>query len=239
MYLEEASFDQMASSRSLEPPGEQRTITILLADDHFLLRQMLTESLQREPDLRVLADVGNAAEAAELAATLQPDVILMDIDMPGLSCFEAARGMQQDNPNSRVIFLSAFYHDRYIEQALDAQAWGYVTKSEPREALIEAIRQVADGSFYFSPEVKSRIIIDQQAVRLGHRGYSRAAMLTPREMEVLRGLAQGLSKKDIAESMRIAVNTVNRHSHSLMCKLDIHDRVGLARFAIREKLIDA
>ncbi len=239
MYLDEAVWEQGASFGSWKPETGEQVITILLADDHFLLRQMLSESLQREPGLRVLADVGNAGEAAERAVDLQPDIVLMDIDMPGLSCFEAARVIQQKSPNSRIIFLSAFYHDRYIEQALDAQAWGYVTKSEPRAALLQAIRQVAGGTFYFSPEVKSRIVIDRQAVRLGHPGYSRAAMLTPRELEVLRCLARGLSKREIADAMRIAVNTVNRHSNSLMCKLDIHDRVDLARFAIREKLVDA
>ncbi len=239
MYLDETVMGQGVPLWSLDPQLEGQEITILLADDHFLVRQMLTESLRREPGLRVLADVGNAGEAAERAADLHPNIILMDIDMPGLSCFEAARMIQQKSPNSRIIFLSAFYHDRYIEQALDVQAWGYVTKSEPRGALLKAIRQVAGGAFYFSPEVKSRIIIDHQAVRLGHRGYSRAAMLTPRELEVLRCLAKGLSKREIAEAMHIAVNTVNRHSNSLMCKLNIHDRVDLARFAIREKLVDA
>jgi DNA-binding NarL/FixJ family response regulator len=214
-------------------------ISILLADDHSMVRRLLGRRLEDEADMTVVATVSNADDATAEAIRLKPDIILMDIDMPGLSCFEAAGTIHRQSPGSRIIFLSAFFHDRYIEQAMAVQAWGYITKSEPEDSVLEAIRKVSAGIAYFSPEVKARIVVDSQGARLASKGRSRASTLTEREMEVLRYLARGMAKKEIARTMHISVNTVNRHTTSLMAKLDIHDRVELARYAIREGLAEA
>ena len=214
-------------------------IPILVVDDHAMVRSMLQDRLESEPDVEVVGSASNAEQAITLAGTFKPDIVLMDIDMPGMLCFDAAKALRRFSPPPRIIFLSAFFHDRYIEQALQVGAWGYVTKNQPDEALLTAIRNVASGIAYFSPEVQARIVVDDRGPRLAHGTRSRASTLTQRELEVLRYLARGLSKKEVAQTIHISVNTVNRHTSSLMSKLDIHDRVDLSRFAIREGLAEA
>jgi DNA-binding NarL/FixJ family response regulator len=216
-----------------------RKITVLLADDHSMIRVMLKDRLEGEPDIKVIGSVANADDAVAEAIRSKPTLVLMDIDMPGLLCFDAARTIVSLSPETRIIFVSAFFHDRYIEQALAVGASGYVTKSEPPKSLIEAIRAVASGAAYYSPEVQTRIVFEREGPRLAQEKRTRVSTLTPRELEVLRYLARGMPKQKIAQTMHISANTVNRHTFSLMGKLDIHDRVELARFAIREGLADA
>ena len=213
-------------------------ITVILADDHAMLRATLANCLDNAPDMKVVASVGDAEAAFAEALKLKPDVVVLDIDMPGLVSFDAARRLRARCPEIRIVFLSAFFHDRYIEQALAVQASGYVTKNEPPASLLDAIRSAVSGTCYYSPEVLSRIVVTPQGAMLPSSRRSRASTLTQRELEVLRYLARGLAKKEIANLMHISVNTVNRHSDSLMAKLDIHDRVQLAGFAIREGLAE-
>ena len=214
-------------------------IKVLLVDDHALVRDALRERLAREPGFVVVGSAGSADEAIEKLTACAPDIVLMDIDMPGLICFDAARKITALRPDTRIIFLSAFLHDRYIEQALEVRASGYLSKSEPPEQVVTAIREVAAGGASFSEEVRSRIIVDAGGARLQRESRSRASTLTTREHEILRYIARGLSKKEIASTMGISVKTVDRHSTNLMTKLDIHDRVELARYAIREGLAEA
>lgn len=195
--------------------------------------------MQNEPDIEVVGRTENADRAVPEAIRLEPDIVLMDIDMPGRICFEAARAIQDRCPQIRIIFLSAFFHDRYIEQALEVLAAGYVTKGEPPETVIEAIRAVASGRSYFSTDVQDRLVVDPKGLRLAHKKRSRASTLTPKELEVLRYIARGLSQKQIAATMHRSEKTVHNHCTQLMAKLDIHDRVELARFAIREGLAEA
>ena len=155
--------------------------------------------------------------------------------MPGLNCFEAARRLRVIRPKTRVIFLSAFKHDRYIEQALEVKAHGYLTKRESPEKVVAAIREVAAGGAYFCEEVQSRIIVDETGANLPR---SRVSKLTPREMEVLQYIARGYGKREIGHIMNLATKTVENHTTSLMSKLAIHDRVDLARFAFREGLAE-
>jgi DNA-binding NarL/FixJ family response regulator len=214
------------------------TIKVLLADDHTLVRRAVARVLHDNPMLTVVAEVGNADDAISAALRFQPDVVVLDIDMPGVASFDAARTIAARVPNARILFLSAFTHDRYIEAALACGGLGYLTKNEPPEKVAEAIRTVAAGQTYFSPEVQSRLVIDSDGVHLGE-SRGRAASLTNREMEVLRYIARGMSKKEIAKTMHLSVKTIENHSASIMSRLDIHDRVELTRFAIREGLIEA
>ena len=156
-----------------------------------------------------------------------------------LSCFAAAQEIKRTSPETSIVFLSAFFHDRYIDSALEAQASGYLTKDESPSAIIDAIRTTSSGVAYFSPKVQSRILIDSRGARLADAGQSRASSLTARELEVLRYIARGLPKKEIAVTMDLSVKTVSRHVENLMNKLQIHDRVELTRFAIREGLAEA
>ena len=215
------------------------TTRVLLVDDHTLMREVLGDRLAAEPDMQVVGSASNADDAVSLAVAQQPDIVLMDIDMPGLLCFDAAKMIHDRCPKTRILFLSAFFHDRYVEQALAVGACGYLTKSEPTDKVIGAIRVAASGRTYYSPQVQARILIDSDGVRLASSPCSRASALTRRELEILRYIARGLSQKEIAETMHVAVATVRTHSVNLMRKLDIHSRVELARFAIREGLAEA
>ena len=214
-------------------------IRIILVDDHALVRDSLSARLDAEPDLTIVGTAGAADSGLELAERTAPDIVLMDVDMPGMSCFDAAGRITKRRPDARVIFLSAFAHDHYIDQALQAKARGYVTKSEPLQRVIEAIRQVAAGKVWFSDKVRSRLKANGRGVVLAQPVQSRISTLSARETEVLRYLARGLSKKEIGQTMHVSVKTVEGHAERLMSKLDIHDRVALARFAIREGLADA
>jgi DNA-binding NarL/FixJ family response regulator len=212
---------------------------VLLVDDHALVRDMLRDRLQSEPSLAVVGVASDAAEAIEVAREQRPDVIVMDIDMPGLTCFEAARRIHALQPETRLLFLSAYTHDHYIEEALRVGAYGYLTKGEPPAKVIAAIHAVADGKVSFSEEIRARIVVDADQVRLGGHARSCASLLTSREIETLRYIARGLPKKEIAGLMHVSQKTVAKHTEHLMRKLQIHDRVELARYAIREGLADA
>lgn len=215
-------------------------ISIVLADDHALVRRSVAAQLQKTPGLTVVSDVGTTDEAINACIRYQPDVLVFDIDIPGVECFGAARIIRDRSPKTKILFLSAFTHDRYIDSALKAGAMGYVTKTEPPESVVRAIQSVAAGHSYFSPEVQARIVIDRDGASLvSGGGATRASTLTARELEVLRYLARGMAKKEIAKTMHLSVKTVENHTANVMKRLDIHDRVELARFAIREGLVEA
>ncbi len=214
-------------------------IRLLLADDHHLVRDVLAQRLATEPGYELVASAHSGDEAVRQAIQQHPDIVLLDIDMPGLDSFEAARAIKGRCPKAAIIFLSAHTHDHYIEQALAVRAAGYLTKADPLATVIAAIDAVAAGGSYYSETVRGRIVVDSDGTHLATRPQSRAATLTPREIEVLRYIAQGLAQKEIANTMHISAKTVHRHSCNFMDKLDIHDRVELTRFAIREGLVKA
>lgn len=216
----------------------ERPITIVIADDHALVRGTFAAYLEAARDLKLSGQAADAGAALEMTLRLKPSIVILDIDMPGQLSFDVARQIRKKCPETRVIFLSAFFQDCYIEQALAVEASGYLTKGEPPDAVLKAIRDVAAGGIYFSPEVLSRIVLDSGGARLAAGPRTRAATLTRRELEVLHHIAQGKSKKDIALALHLSQNTVNRHTSSIMTKLSIHDRVELARFAIREGLVE-
>ncbi len=209
---------------------------ILLADDHKLLRDMLRTHLDKIDTLEVVATADDGAGLIGVARETKPDVIVVDVDMPGLSCFDATRRVCAMLPDVLVVFLSAHTHDHYIEQALGVGAKAYVRKDESLETVVAAIRDVIDGKVYFSQEVLNRLVLEENGVSVEKGARSKASLLTPREREVLQYLAKGLAKKEIAGIMNIGTKTVEKHTENLMSKLDIHDRVQLALFAIREGL---
>ncbi len=215
-----------------------QSVRILLVDDHALVRDALGHRLVQEPGLEIVATAGSADEALDVIVQSQPHIVLLDIDMPGLICFDAAKRMQAILPEIRIIFVSAHIHDQYIEQALQVGAMGYVCKREGTDDVISAIRDVSEGRSHFSADVQSRLVVDSGGTRLADGAKSRGSTLTPRETEVIKYVARGLAKKEIAKLMGVSVKTVDKHTSNLMEKLDIHDRVGLARFAIREGLAE-
>jgi len=213
-------------------------IRLLLVDDHALLRESLAQRLDAEPDLTVVGTVSDASNGLEAAGRLRPHLVLMDIDMPGTSPFEAAKRIQSlaaDAP--RVVFLSAYCNDSYIEQAMRVEAAGYLIKSAAPSEVADSIRRIADGQRCFCHEVRHRLVDDGEIEPT--ESTTRLESLSPREREILMQLAKGFSKREIARTLQISVKTVAAHTGSLMKKLDIHDRVELARFAIREGLTEA
>jgi DNA-binding NarL/FixJ family response regulator len=215
------------------------SITVLLADDHVMVRESLASCLNSTPDLCVVASVGRAEDAVEAVQRHQPNVVLLDIDMPGMSAFDAAGQIKSLCPDTRLVMLSAFFHDRYIQQALEAGVCGYIVKSAPVEQIVKAVRDVAAGVACFSPEVQARLVITGSGVSLRDQPRTRLGLLSRRELEVLCYAARDFSYKEIAAHMHLACRTIDHHMARIMAKLDIHGRVKLAQFAIREGLCEA
>ncbi|MBN2583740.1 MAG: response regulator transcription factor [Planctomycetes bacterium] len=210
-------------------------IRVVAADDHEMFRECLVERLNQEPDIQVIAHVGDAAEAALLVRDMCPEVVLLDIDMPG-SPFVAAGEIARRCPATSIIFLSAYHADRHIARCIDAGARGFVLKSHDVQSVAAAIRDVAAGKWHFVPEVLCRMVVEDGAPTLKELPQTRFAQLTPREVEVLRLLAEGQSVKQAARSLGVSYKTVDNQTSSLMGKLDIHSRAELVRYAIREEL---
>lgn len=215
-----------------------QSVRILVVDDHGLIRDSLSHSLARESDFRVVGVAEDADDAITKVFETRPDLVLMDIDMPGISCFDAIQIIRSRAPNTKFILVTAYEHDEHLEQALRVKANGFVTKGEGLGPLTEAVRNVAAGRVHFSPEVLSRLVIKGDEIKLENPPRSRLSMLSPRERELLRVLARGVSLKDAAAILGISYKTADKQKASLMAKLDIHDRVELARYAIREGLVE-
>lgn len=203
---------------------------VLLIDDHLIVRDSLARRLEDEPDLEVPHTAGDADEGLALAEANGYDVIVMDINMPGMSCFEAAKRLQTSHPELPVVFLSAYWNDAFIEQAQGVGACGLLSKSDEPDLLINAIRTVVDGGVFLSDEVRGRF---ESETGNADESKTKLSTLTPREVDVLRWVGMGQSRKQMAAQLGISENTVAVHTNRIMRKLDIHDRVGLARFSIK------
>jgi two-component system response regulator NreC len=213
-------------------------IRLLIVDDHKLYRQGLQAQINIEPDMVVVGEATDASEGIDRALSLQPDVILMDIDMPGMSCFDAICRIQSMLPNTRVIVCSGHSHDTQIKDAIESKAWGYVLKRSGFEEVRKAIHTVYQGRLHYTAEILERIATCADGkLRLTDPPRTKLDLLTRRERELLYLLAQGLSLKQAGRVMAISYKTADKHKVSLMKKLGIHDRVELARYAIREQIV--
>ncbi len=211
------------------------TIRILLADDHALVRAGFRALLQKIPAFEVVAEAGDGLEALRLVETQKPDIVLLDITMPGLTGLEVATRISKAAPNIKVIMLSMHASEEYVLQALRAGATGYLLKDAGTEELETAIRAVAGGETYLSPLVSKHVVSGYlQRVRTPN---SPLEQLTPRQREVLQLIAEGMTNKEIARRLNISGKTVESHRTQLMERLDIHDIAGLVRFAIRVGLV--
>ncbi len=219
-------------------PLTEKPITVVVVDDHGIVRDGVSGMLSRERDIRIVGVAENADEAISKVVETRPDVVLMDIDMPGVSCFDAVQIIRSRVPNTKVILVTAHEHDEYIEQALRVKANGYLIKTQSMAALADAIRDVANGKIHFSPEVMDRLVVKGEKIELENPPKTRRSMLSPRERELLRILAKGVSLKEAASILGISYKTADKQKASLMAKLDIHNRVELSRFAIREGMIE-
>ncbi|MBA4136374.1 MAG: DNA-binding response regulator [Opitutus sp.] len=217
-----------------------KPIRVLLADDHSVVRQGLCALLSIEPEFLVIGQAANGREAVQLAHRLRPDVIVIDIAMPGLNGVEATRQILAANPAARVIVLSAHSDDEYVERMREAGAAGFLEKQSSAESLTRAIREVAQGRAYYSPTIARRTTQAAHPTRDRHGMVkTRANRLTTREAEVLQLVAEGSANKQIADTLGISVKTVEKHRQHLMDKLHIHDTASLTRYAIANGVIEA
>jgi two-component system, NarL family, response regulator NreC len=212
-------------------------IKVLLTDDHTLFRQGVRTLLAAEADMEVVGESANALEAVSLAQQVRPDVVLMDIGMPGMSSFEATRLIRKERPDTKVVFLSMYDDEDYLAECLDIGASGYVLKDSPVEQLITAIREVCRGGSYLSPRLLTRLVDDFRIQGRGPTRQPRFGTLTKREREILKLLAEGKSVKDIAGTFVLSVKTIEAHKFNLMRKLDIHNKAQLVQYAIQKKVI--
>lgn len=213
-----------------------KRITVLLAEDHRLVREGFKSLLEHEPDIEVIGEAADGRQAAQLARKLRPDVVVMDIAMPVLNGMEATRQIRKDFPDMRVLFLSAHSDDAYVEQVTVLGATGFLLKQTSSEILARAIREVKKGNQFFSHTISKRIK-DRRKNSLD-RGEKGGNTLSSREIEVLQLIAEGKPNKQVAAELGVSFKTVDKHRQHLMSKLDIHDVAGLTRYAIAEGIIE-
>jgi two-component system response regulator NreC len=212
-------------------------IRVLLTDDHTLFRQGIRTLLAAEPDIEVVGEAANATDAVALCAELRPEIVLMDIGMPGLSAFEAARQIRKNRPDTRVLFLTMYDDEDYLVECMEVGAAGYVLKDSPAPQLLTAIRDVHRGGSYLSPRMLSQLVDDFRCRIHSTARMPRFSTLTGREKEILKLLAEGNSVKEIAGGLNLSVKTIEAHKFNLMRKLDIHNKAQLIQYAIQKKII--
>jgi DNA-binding NarL/FixJ family response regulator len=213
------------------------TTRILLADDHALVRHGLRMVLEAQPDMHVVAEVGDGAEAVERALRDDVDLAVIDITMPRMTGLHAARELHRRRPELRILMLSMHENERYLHEALKAGASGYVLKSVADRDLVEAVRAAMRGEKFLYPGARTPLIEE-----FLHRARQDLPLpedpLTPREQEVVKLVAEGYTNKQIAETLVISEKTVERHRANILDKLGMRDRVELTRYAIRHGLIE-
>lgn len=213
-------------------------IRLLLADDHAVVRSGLRLLLEAQPDMEIIGEVENGEDAIRRTAELKPDVVLMDIEMPGMNGIEATRRIKRESPQTAVLALTMYEDDQYFFEMLQAGAAGYVPKRAAPDELASAIRAVSRGDVFLYPSLAGRLVQDYLVRRDVETNEPTPDDLTPREQEVLTLIAQGLSNGEIGEQLVISVKTVDRHRENIMRKLNLHNRVDLVKYALRKGLID-
>ncbi len=213
-------------------------IRVLLADDHLILREGIRSLLGKVPDIEVVGEAGEGGETVTKVEQLVPDVVLMDITMPGMSGLEATRQIKQKYPQVKVLILTIHATNQYLSQMLQAGASGYVVKTTATSELISAIRAVHQGDVYLYPSITRMLVEDYlQRVKGGEEKTSYEG-LTSREREILMYIAEDKKNKEIADLLGISVRTVQAHRTNLMDKLGAHDRTELVKYAINKGIIN-
>jgi DNA-binding NarL/FixJ family response regulator len=214
-------------------------ITLLIADDHTVVRQGLRALLQSERDIEIVGEAETGRQAVRLTKTLKPDVVVMDIAMPQLNGVEASRQITKEVPSCRVLILSSYSDDEYVHQLTEAGAAGYLLKQSAFPDLVRAIREAKKGNAFFSPAISRRLVDHYRETLIrGVPVIKRTDLLTSREVEVLQLIAEGKANKQIAAELAIGIKTVEGHRQRLMNKLAIHDVAGLTRYAISKGMIE-
>jgi DNA-binding NarL/FixJ family response regulator len=211
------------------------SIKIVLVDDHQILRSGLRAALEKYQNMKVIGEASDGRSAVKLLQKIKPDVVIMDVTMPGLNGIEATRQVIAQSPNTKVIALSMHSDENFVAGMFEAGASGYLLKDCSLDEMETAIRSVTSNHVYLSPVI-SRMVINgyfDKSVSADHLGSS---PLTPKEREVLQLLAEGKTTKEVASSLHMSVKTAETHRHHIMKKLNIHNIVDLTKYAIREGL---
>ncbi|MEN9481701.1 MAG: hypothetical protein RLZZ298_3096 [Pseudomonadota bacterium] len=212
------------------------TIRVMLVDDHKILRDALKIVLTREEDINFVGEASNGVSALNLVKEMRPDVVVMDIGMPEMGGIQTTLTLRQSYPEIKILALSTFFDRRIVLQMLDAGAAGYIVKSAGSEELLRGIRAVSAGRSYLCPDV-SQVILESVRVNSSHEKIG-GFRLGPREREVLKLLAEGLTSPVIGSRLHIATSTVEVHRRNIMRKLDLHSIAELTKYAIRHGLTD-
>lgn len=217
-----------------------KRITVLLAEDHHIVREGFRCLLKHEPDIQVVGEAETGREAVAMVKKLKPDVVVMDIAMPLLNGLEATRQIRRDCPETKVLMLSAHSDDAYVERVTQLGAAGFLLKQTSSHNLAVAIREVRKGNTFFSPQITRRLVgLERQT--LDREGHLKAKdnRLSAREIEVLQLIAEGQPNKQIAAELGVSFKTVDKHRQHLMAKLNIHDTAGLTRYAVSAGIIES
>ncbi|MBC8126159.1 MAG: response regulator transcription factor, partial [Gloeobacteraceae cyanobacterium ES-bin-144] len=216
-----------------------KRITVLLAEDHTIVREGLRSLLKSESDIEIVGEAENGRQAVSLTEKLAPDVLVMDIAMPLLNGLEAARQILLTKCATKILILSAHSDDAYVEKVMALGASGYLIKQSAFRVLPTAIREVHGGKSYFSPAIAKRFKVPKTPGVRSSKVKPAANHLTPREMEVLQLIAEGNPNKLTADILSISIKTVEKHRQKVMEKLDIHDTASLTRYAIAHGIIES
>lgn len=211
------------------------SITVLLVDDHAIIREGLRSLLEKQPEMEVIADAEDGRKAIELVRELSPDIVIMDITMPGLNGIEATRQITADFPNIKVIALSIHSKRRFVADMLSAGATGFILKECLFDELVQAIKAVAAGGRYLSPRITD-VVVNDYVKHLSATAYSPFEVLKAREREVLQLVAEGKSTKQIALELHVSPKTIEANRRQIMKKLDIQSVAELTKYAVREGL---
>ncbi|MGM0900963.1 MAG: response regulator [Bacillota bacterium] len=211
-------------------------ISVLIADDHHVVRRGLAFFLRTQQDIVIIGEAENGQEAVNLAKSLKPDVILMDLVMPEMDGIEATKHIKAAHPDMKVIILTSFSDQDHVIPALEAGASGYQLKDIQPDDLVNCIKKVMDGESQLHPKATSQLLANLSTK--GNQGKNRVEELTKRELEVLQEIARGKSNKEIASSLFITEKTVKTHVSNLLAKLELADRTQAALYAVKNKLVE-
>ncbi len=221
----------------MKPPVSASKITVLLADDHAVVRQGFRALLQTQPDIVVVGEAETGQQAVQLTKKLRPQVVVMDIGMPQLNGIEATRQIVQHVPAVNVLILSCYGDAEYVQGSAEAGAAGYLLKQTAVEDLLRAIRETTRGNSFFSPIISKRLMENYRRTLKSLRTTQPGELLTSREAELLQLIAQGKANKQMAADLGISIKTVEKHRQRLMNKLNIHDIAGLTRYAMSKDIL--
>ncbi|MFH1136110.1 MAG: response regulator transcription factor [Pseudomonadota bacterium] len=211
---------------------------ILIADDHMVVREGIRQILCREPDIELVGEASDGLEALELTRRMRPDVIILDIGMPGVSGLEAIGLIRETSPQTAVVVLTMHGKESMVHRMLEAGALGYVLKASPAQDVIAAIRAVRKGEYFLSSKIKAEVVsayVHSRKERPPIKGYD---LLSEREQQIFRLAAEGNTTNQIAELLSVSPKTVEKHRTNLMRKLGLKDRMELVKEAIRIGIID-